>query len=161
MAVSSTPSLPTSAVTNISAASIKPATPDLIDFDESLVPIDFMSSIFFENVGAQELINISRTDLVNGLYLTYSPIKNITNIAQKYSPQNIFTVPVNAQSIFNNYALKLEDYVPETGTGPNSEMIYTDPVTRDIVVNVINMINNERVEIEVLNHGEALGDILY
>lgn len=161
MAVSSTPSVPTLAVTTVSAASIKPATPDLIDFDEAMVPIDFISAIFFENVGAQELINISRTDLVNGLYLTYSPIKNLTNIAQKYSPQNIFTVPVNAQSIFNNYELKLDDYVPEYGTGPNGEMIYIDPVTRNLTVNVINMINNEKVEVEVLNHGEALGDILY
>lgn len=161
MAINSTPDTPEAVVSTTGITNIKSATPDLIDFDTSYVPVDYISSLIFETVGAQELIGITRADLVNGQSLLYTPIKNLTNISKQYSPENIFTVPINAKSEFANFAIKLENYFPEFGTGPNQETVYMDETTRNIVVNVINMRNNELVEIEVLNHGTALGDILY
>ena len=161
MAISSTPSTPAAVTNRVAHSYIKPATPAEIDFDTSYIPTEYMTSLLFENIGAQELISVTRTDLVNGQNILYTPIKNITDISKAYSPQNIFTIPINAQSQFANSAIKLENYTPEFGTGPNSEMVYLDETTRNLIVNVINMQNNEQVEIEVLNHGTPLGDILY
>lgn len=159
MSISPTPNTPATVVSNSNSTNIKPATPDLIDFDSSYVPVDYITSLIFETVGSQELIGIVRADLVNGKNLLYSPIKNLTSIASQYSPENIFTVPINARSEFANFAIKLENYFPEFGTGPNQETVYMDEATRNIVVNVINMRNNEQVEIEVLSRGEAVGNM--
>ena len=48
-----------------------------------------MSDLIFENIGGQELINIARTDTINGQKILYQPIKNINSINQEYGPNNI------------------------------------------------------------------------
>lgn len=160
----------------IANTNIKPATPDLIQFNDSDIPIEFMSQLMFEDVGGQEIISISRNDIVNGQKVTYSPIKNLSALGLKYNAFNIFSIPTSSQSQFNNFAIKLENHIPAYGQGTGrylfpedvnlekrqiQESIYIDQPTGDLIINVVNLSDNEQIEIEVLSTGESFNDILY
>lgn len=164
MTISATPNIPASLPT-VSTNSIKPATPDLIQFNDSDIPIEYMTDLMFENIGGQEILSVSRNDTVNGQKVVYSPIKNLSQVATYYNPKNLFVIPNTTSSYFANYSIKLEDKVPEVGSkqveNEVPEIIYMDDTTGDLVVNVINMLPSEQVEIQVLNAGNELGDILY
>jgi hypothetical protein len=126
-------------------ADFKPATPDLIEFDDSQVPIDFMTDVLFEQVGGQEMISISRNDLINGQSVLYNPIRNVTQLNVKYGPSTIIPMPDTIDFYFNGKAIKLSDKLPEAG-----ETVYLDKTRGDIVIEVNNMTVSERVEIEIL-----------
>ena len=65
--VNPTPNLPKVVVPDkVLVTDVKPATPDIILFDNESVPIEVMTDLIFENIGGQELINIVRSDIVNG-----------------------------------------------------------------------------------------------
>jgi hypothetical protein len=73
------PSAPTTPAIGPSAntSSIKIATPDIMIGKDEVVPIETMTNLIFEDIGGQEIINISRADLVNGQKVVYQPIKNL------------------------------------------------------------------------------------
>ena len=142
-------------------ASVKIATPDLILFDDSSVPIEVMSDLIFENIGGQELINISRNDMVNGQDVIYQPIKNLTTLYLQYNPQNVLALQNTSAAYFKNFPIKLENKIPNVGTGPNGEIVYIDPETGNIVINVINLEKDEVVEVQILNSGEILNGTIY
>lgn len=162
--VSATPNIPTY-VPSTSNSGIKPATPDLIQFNDSDIPIEFMTDLMFENIGGQEILSVSRNDLVNGQKVVYSPIKNLSQLSLVNGPQTMFLMPESTESQFKNFPIKLEEKVPEVGSNAAEnqvlEIIYVDETTEDLIVNVINMLPSEQVELQVLNSGNELGDILY
>jgi hypothetical protein len=145
---------------------IKVATPDLILFDEEGLPVEIMTSLIFEQIGGQEIINISRNDIINGQKITYNLISNTDQIDYAYNSKNIFTVPGAIESFFKNFAIRLDTHIPERGTGPQGQVLYVDKINLDpekrnrLVVDVINMTKNEQVEIQVLNAGASISDIL-
>ena len=80
ISLSATPQTPTTLNQILSASNvnqIKAATPDIILFEDNYVSISEMSTLYFEDIGAQELISISRNDTINGQDISYQPIKNI------------------------------------------------------------------------------------
>ena len=164
MTVSSTPNIPV-AVPSSSNTSIKPATPDLIQFNDADIPVEFMTDLLFEDIGGQEILSLSRNDIVNGQNVIYNPIKNISQVGLNYSPQNLFIITDTSSSYFNNYSINLQEKVPEIGNDTESdqvkEIVYVDETNGDIVVNVLNMRTGEQVEISVINHTERVDDILY
>jgi len=165
MTISPVPSVPESVGTYFNSASIRVATPDLIAFKTEEIPLELMTDLVFEDIGGQEILSVARNDTVNGQKIIYSPIKNLSLINQKYNPLNIFTIPSSSQSIFDTFALKLENYVPEVGENSNrnqvSEVVYLEKDSGDIVVNVINLAENEEVEIRVFSSVNSFGDIDY
>ena len=56
-------------------ADIKVATPNLIIQGSELVPIEIMTDLIFEDIGGQEIITITRSDIINGQDVLYRPIK--------------------------------------------------------------------------------------
>ena len=156
-----TPDVPLAQPAVVYTTSVRSATPDVVQFNDAVIPIEQMTDILFENIGGKELISISRSDIINGQDVLYMPIKNIASISSRYSPTNMFPIPGTSQSYFNNFAIRLEDYTPEVGTGPNGEIVYFDADTRDVVVNVVNMTANEQVEIQIMTRGSLAGDIMY
>jgi hypothetical protein len=166
-AVEPTPSMPSPAAAKpelpASVASIKIATPDIILFDEEGIEIEIMTDLIFENIGGQEIINISRNDIVNGQEVSYSPIKNLSKINLQYNAQNLLPLENTSKSYFDNFSIRLEDKTPEpeTGTGPNGNYVYIDPDTGDIVINTINMEPGEQVEIEIFQAGDVFNDTIY
>ena len=164
MTVNATPDIPayTPSTPN---NSIKTATPDLIQFNDSDIPIEFMTDLMFENIGGQEILSVSRNDLVNGQKVVYSPIKNLSQLSLVNGPQTMFLMPESTEAQFKNFPIKLEEKIPEIGSNVSENevlnIIYVDEITEDLIVNVINMLPSEQVELQVLNGGNELGDILY
>lgn len=140
---------------------VKIATPDIILFDEEAVPVEVMTDLIFENIGGQELINIARNDIVNGQSVIYSPIKNLSNVYFQYNPQNILALQDTSVSFFKKFPIKFENKVPNIGTGPNGEIVYIDPETENIIINVINLEEDEQVEVQILNRGSLFNDTIY
>jgi hypothetical protein len=159
----------TGAVANQSAASasstVNPATKSAtlshIALTNPELPVEVMTDLIFENIGGQELINISRHDLINGQDVSYSPIKNLKDIYIQYNPNNIIRLESTADTYFKNFSIKLEGKLPAYGTGPNGEVIYIDPTTGDLIINISSLEPDEQVDVEILDSGEILNGTIY
>lgn len=131
---------------------IKTATPDIVLFDDSIVPIEVMTDLIFEDIGGQELINISRTDTINGQKILYQPIKNINTINQEYNPNNILGLQKTSDKHFSGYAIKFEERVPKVSNSADGNPVYIDP-SGNLVIDSINLNNDEQVEIQITVSG--------
>lgn len=166
--------------------SIKIATPDLILKDEDVMTIDLMTDLVFEDIGGYELATISRHDLVNGQNVIYSPIKNLTDLYLQYNPNNILRLQ-SSDSFFKSLSLSIFNHLPVCGTGytisppppppddpgyiekdlnkwiktPNCKFVYIDPITGDLVINLVNVKENEQAEVEILSAGNIFNDTIY
>ena len=180
-----TAALPTPRI-EIDNTSVKIATPDLILFDEEKMEADNMTDLVFEDIGGYELATISRHDLVNGQKVIYAPIKNLTDLYLQYNPNNVLRLQ-SSDSYFKSLSLSIFDRLPVCGTGyditppppppdnpgyierdktkwiktPNCKAVYIDPISGDLVINLINMKKNEQVEVQVLTDGEVFSDTIY
>jgi alpha-L-arabinofuranosidase len=149
-----------------SQKAVKVATPDIILFDEEAIPVDIMTNLIFEQIGGQEIINIARNDIINGQNVIYNLITNTAQLGYDYNPKNIFTVPGTLDKFFKNFSIRLEIKVPESGTGPGGRFLYVDKNNSDetkrgrLIVDVVNMKTNEQVEVQVLDFGSYLPDII-
>jgi hypothetical protein len=159
----------TDAVANQSAASatsaVNPATKSAtlshIALTNPELPVEVMTDLVFENIGGQELINISRHDIINGQDVSYSPIKNLKDIYIQYNPNNIIRLEGTSDTYFKNFSIKLESKIPAYGTGPNGEVVYIDPTTGDLVINISSLEPDEQVDVEILDSGEILNGTIY
>lgn len=167
--VSPTPDVPDIQMTqsSVSRPAIKVATPDLILFNESSIPVDIMTDLLFEEVGGQEIISIARNDIVNGQQVSYNLIGNLNGLERRYNSKNIFSLPDTIEKYFSNFSIRFGTHVPEEGTGPDGQRVYiveqasATAERGDLIIDVINMETNERVDVEVLRNGSALSDTIY
>lgn len=161
--VNPTPNLPSVVIPDkvLVKADVKPATPDIILFDNESVPIEIMTDLIFENIGGQELINIVRSDIVNGQNIIYQPIKNLSNVYFQYNPQNILGLQDIDINYFKKFPINFANKIPECGTGPDCSIVYIDSDTGDLIINVINMANDEQVEVSIISDGAILDDTIY
>lgn len=148
-------------VASSSSGGIKVADPDVILFNSDNIPVEVMTDLIFEDIGGTEILNIARTDLVNGQSVIYAPIKNLAQIYLKYNPQNILSLQETTGEIFDNFPIKLGRHVPSVGNGPNGRNVYMNPVNGNIVIDVINIERNEQVEIQIANTGSTFNDTIY
>lgn len=149
-----TPSTPTLPVTiSTPPPPVKTATLDVILFDDETTPIDTMADLIFENIGGQELINITRSDIVNGQKISYQPIKNLSSIQQRYNPNNILSLQQTSDKYFAGFSIKLEDKIPNEGNGINGENIYIEESTGDLIIEFININSDEQIELQITTDG--------
>ena len=139
----------------------KPATPPLIALNNPTLSEDRMIELVFENIGGQELINISRNDIIDGQDVVYSPIKNLKDLYIQYNPNNIIRLDSTSDTYFKNFPIRLELKLPDYGTGPNEEVVYIDATTGDLVINVSSLEPDEQVDVEILDSGEILNGTIY
>lgn len=153
--VSPTPATATTTTTVSSTATtqVKTATKDIILFDDGAVPVNLMADLIFEDIGGEELISIARRDTVNGQKISYQPIKNLSSIEQEYNANNIISLQATADKYFANFPIKLDDRIPEEGTGGNGDYVYIDPLTGNLVVEAVNLESDEQVEIQIATSG--------
>jgi hypothetical protein len=161
--VDSTPSVPVSAKISPEVPAIKIATPDIMIYNDQSFPVELMTDLIFEDIGGQEIINIARNDTINGQSVLYSPIKNLSSINSENNSNNILGVENTSLSYFKNFPIKLETHTPQVGTGPAPDysIVYIDPKTGNLIINVINMESDEQVEIQILVTGDILDDTIY
>jgi hypothetical protein len=137
---------------------IKIATPDLILLDGATLPVDLMTDLLFENIGGQEIISISRNDIVNGQEVSYNLIGNTGLLNRQYNTKNIFSVSGTLDTYFANFSIRLDTHIPEEGTGPatifgDKRKAYVEESSGDIIIDITNMEVNERLDVEVLKEG--------
>ena len=167
--VNATPDIPDIQATQsaTSGQAIKIATPDIILFNEDAIPVEVMADLLFEEIGGQEIISIARNDIVNGQSVSYSLIGNLNGLQRRYNSKNIFSLPDTIEKYFSNFSIRFDTHVPESGTGPNDSRVYieqegTFTIGRgDLIIDVINMETNERLDIEILKSGTPLSDTIY
>lgn len=138
---------------------VKVARPDIILFNDDAMPIEIIPDLIFEDIGGQELITLSRNDIVSGINVAYQPIKNLSSIYQQYNPKNIIDIQNTSDTYFKNFSIKLESRLPSTGSGPNGETAYIDP-SGNLVIEVADLESDEQVEIQFLTEGEFFNDTI-
>jgi hypothetical protein len=169
---SSTPNTPTPQASTTASTAVKQATPDLQIFNEIAIPVEIMTDLVFEDIGGQELINISRHDLINGIDVLYQPIKNISMLYFTWNPNNILKLQDASLDYFKNFPIQLSKKIPQCGTGydydyesevksPNCNIVYIDPITGSLVINVTNMEKSEQVEVQIFNSIDLSDGTIY
>jgi len=150
-----TPSTPnTSSIARTLAANpVKTAPIDTVLFNDDSMSIEIMADLIFEDIGGHELINIARNDIINGQQISYTPIKNLGLIQQKYNPNNILGLQATSEKYFANFPIKFEEKVPEEGNGPNGSNVYFDNATGDLIIEGVNLNKDELFEVEVSLNG--------
>jgi murein DD-endopeptidase MepM/ murein hydrolase activator NlpD len=153
--VNSVPYTPT-----ISAVVVTPPPPpaktapiDTVLFNDDSMSIEIMTDLIFEDIGGHELINIARNDIVNGQRVSYTPIKNLGLIQQRYNPSNILSLQLTSEKYFNNFSIKLEEKVPKEGNGTDGSNIYFDENTGDLIIETVNMNTDEQLEVQISING--------
>ncbi len=141
--------------------SIKSASPDIILVDQNDLPIDLILNLTLEKIGAQELISLVRHDTVNGQNIIYQPVKNISDIAISYNPQNIINIPDTAEIYFKNFAIKMENHIVQDTNEAPPESVYIDSVSGNIVIETINLKADYEVEVQMIASGQIFDDTIY
>ena len=154
------PMTPAAIPTALAPAVIQPPPPpvktapiDTVLFDDESLPIEIMTDLIFENIGGHELINVARNDIVNGQQVSYQPIKNLSSIQQQYNPNNILSLQSTSDKYFANFSIKLENKIPDPGTGPNGKHVYLDDDTGNMIIEAINLESDEQIQVEITTSG--------
>lgn len=137
------PLLPTFRPMGDDGKSFKVAPSDIIQFDESTIGIAQIQELLFEEIGATELANISRSDLVDGQDAIYSPIKNLSSVRREFNPNNVVATAYNS------------DYFSRFGIDLNSRSAYEPYFDEngDLVIEVEHVLDNEEIQVQVLENG--------
>lgn len=152
LVISATP-VSTPIATTVIVPAAKTAPIDTVLFDNSSVPIEVMTDLIFEDIGGQELINITRNDIINGQQISYSTIKNLASIQQQYNPNNIISLQSTSDKYFANFSIKLNEKIPNVGNGPSGSNVYIDETTGDLIIETINTLSDEQVDIQIAISG--------
>lgn len=148
--VNSTPNVP-STTSSVKPTGIKAARPDIVTVEQP-IEVELLETIVFERLGGQELINITRHDLINGQQIDYRPLRQISRLAD---PSSWFSLQGTSDTTFSNFIIKLEEKIPYTIESPVSL------VNNEIVVSVVNLAPDEQVEVQILSYGDILDDTIY
>ena len=148
-----TPSTPGSTLTPVSTVSVKTAPIDTVLFDDESIPVEIIADLLFEDIGAHELINISRNDIVNGQTVSYNLIKNLSSIQQQYNPNNILSLQSTSNKYFANFPIKFENKIPLIGNGPSGSYVYLDENTGNLIIEAENIEIGEEVEVQITSGG--------
>jgi hypothetical protein len=151
--VDAVPNLPTGVSPSMPA--IKIARPDIILQNDSEMPIEMMTDLIFEDIGGQEIINISRNDLINGQNVVYQPIKNLSYISYQYNAKNLLALGATSDSHFLNFSIDLQNKMP------NSVKPVQLDANNNLIISLANIAKDEQVEIEFITSGSILDDTIY
>ncbi len=121
-------------------ANIKQADPDIVIFNDDTVSPEFLLELQYEDISGKELINIARSDIIDGQNIIYSPIKNLSSLRKKYNANNIIASSNQYESLFSRFAIDLiqrgaeEPYFDDNG---------------DLVIEVESLLDGEIIEVEI------------
>lgn len=151
--VESNPNVPSADSRQPSVTGVKAARPDIVEVE---TPVDggLLNTIIIERLGGQELINIARHDLIVGQKIDYQPIRGISRFSSDIDANSLVSLQGTSDTTFNNFSIKLEDKIPYT-------VQPVQIVNNEIVINVVNLEVDERVEVQVVEYGYVLDDTIY
>lgn len=134
-----------------STVGVKTATPDIITIDQETLPAELMTSLIFENIGGQELLSISRHDLISGSNLDYQSIKNLNEIYINHNSLNIIPMPDSSTVYSKNFPISWDSHIIEEFSSADSSHIFIDSASKELQILVTNMKPGEQIEVEVLS----------
>jgi hypothetical protein len=123
---------------------IKQADPDVVLFDQESVSPELLIELEYESLAGVELINISRSDMIDGQQVVYSPIKNLSSIRRRFNPNNIISMPELSSSYFASFSI---DLVLRGIRNP-----YFD-TNGDLIIEIDEVLEDEIIEAEVDSSG--------
>lgn len=156
---SSTPSQSPDSVGKSNA--IKIASPDIVLIDQDQLPIERLAKMIFEDIGGQQLLAVSRHDIVNGQQVVYRPISNIQQVAISYNPGNIIPIQDPNKDIFAKFFIDLAKRIPAFREIIPNGIVFLDANKDNIEILVQDMAPGEDVEVQVLSSGEVFNDTIY
>lgn len=128
----------------VSPSGIKQADPDIVITRPEPVGAEAVLELNYEDISGMELINVSRSDLVDGKKVIYSPIKNLSKLRNKYNPNNLINVSSTSSNYFATFGIDL------IGRGMSTP--YFDD-SGDLVIEIDDIRDNELIEIDVDTSG--------
>ena len=131
--------------TPTNSPAIKVATPDIITIDQETLPAELMTSLIFENIGGQELLSISRHDLISGSNLDYQSIKNLNEIYINHNSLNIIPMPDSSTVYSKNFPISWDSHIVEEFSSADSTHILIDSVAKELQILVTNMKPGEQI----------------
>lgn len=137
------PPLPSFTTMTAPDKNIKAAPSDIIQFDDSSVDIALIQDLLFEDVGATELANISRSDLIDGQSVVYSPIKNLGVIRREFNPNNIVATAYES------------DYFSRFGIDMLSKVVhepYFDE-NNNLIIEIEDVGVGEEIQVQIISDG--------
>lgn len=137
------PVLPTFRPMTITNKNFKVAPTDIIQFDDESVEITLIQDLLFEDIGATELANISRSDLIDGQATIYSPIKNLPTIRREFNPNNIIATSFTLD-YFSRFGIDI------VSRGFN-EPYFND--AGDLVIEIDSVQDDEEIQVEIIANG--------
>jgi hypothetical protein len=140
---------------------VKYATPSDVLIDTNDLPIDLILKLTLEKIGGLELISLVRHDTVNGQNIVYRPIKNVSQIAIEYNPQNMVKMPDSADSYFKNFAIKLENHIQQETNELPPLVAYIDPITENVIIEATNIKADYEVEVQMVSSGKVFDGTIY
>lgn len=161
--VSASPNVPQSTPAT-SKDAVKVATPDIVKaVNEKAYSEEKVMSALFEDMGIQEILSVTRNsavNIVNGQNVLYQPIENMSTIYQRYNALNMLPLQ-SSETIFRNFSISLEDKLVDNGdgTGDSGESEYLE--NNNLVINITNLQEDERVEIETLSIENLFNGTIY
>jgi len=123
---------------------VKQAEPDVILFDDEAISPELLLQLQYEDVAGIELINISRSDIIDGQNVSYSPIAQLSSLRRRYNPNNVIALPSTSSDIFSRFGIDLilrgikEPYFNENG---------------DLVIEIDEVLEDEIIEAEIDTSG--------
>ena len=162
--------------TQLSKNAIKVATSNLFNLGEPPNNPDTLTDLLFEDIGGQDIINVLRTDTVNGISVKNNLISNLANINDKYGSLKIIPLSGSESDRFQAFEIDLLGYIPDiivdlgyTSGQDNSKVTYPTgnyssvfpanyyvDSSGNITFYFVNL-NNEQIEVEFLNIDANLG----
>lgn len=160
--------LTTVAVSTAPKNIIKVATSNLFNLGEPPANPDKMTDLLFEDMGGQDIINILRTDTVNGSSFKNNVITNLSKVNESFNSLNLITLSGESSGYFKSLHYELQYYVPEPTVLAAAADIhpvtvvdnlptnyYVDETTGDITFYFANLSESEQVEFEFVEMNQT------
>jgi len=140
---------------------IKTASPDIVLIDQETLPSSVLARLIFEGIGGQELLSLSRNDIVNGQTVIYQPISNLPQVAISYNSSNIIAVPNPNMEIFGSFFIDFSKKLPSFRELLPGGLVSFDKNRENIEIYAENIRPGEEVQFQVMSSGEVLNGTIY
>lgn len=134
-----------------------------VEKDSDSLPEELLAYLLYEQIAGQELLLLSRNDILNGQDVSYQIINNLNDIAFEYSSNNIISIPGTLAEIFRQYGLVLETYIPVVDPeNPASQDYWPNYYIEEengalfLVIEFQNLQDNMQVELEIMASGKPV-----
>ncbi len=143
------------------AKTVKIPENNIFAVTEQALPTEMMEELFFDSIGATEIINVETHDQIVSNNPKYNLVSDIAALNTEYSVNKIVALQKTASTYFSSFGIDFDSYKPQNGTGPSNEIVYVDATTGDLIVNTLDLPQNFRVEVQVMSFEDILNDTIY